>query len=271
MNINNKVFPIPTDKSIEEYYKRCCIFLVHHFGKIDGLKLYKKFMNCIHNAINENKMNIALHNIQQKCINKGLIISALTNLDGNCMFESIIKAGVCGVISIAGLRNHIAKIMKKNKDTPNYFPNNSNTLNQIFNLLNIEDTQEINVKYISHKKNIVEYNYDVMCEDLSTLSSWTRLPTQLVLMVIALIYKLRIVIINDGSDNFTDETIIDIWDISTNNDIKTIYMGHVLKSHYILLDKNENIKNPVSIKYTKAAKNLKKFKNNIETRVLKNF
>lgn len=45
----------------------------------------------------------------------------------------------------------------------------------------------------------------MMCQDLVSNSSWTRLPMELILMVISNIFNLKFVIINDSDDY---ETVI---------------------------------------------------------------
>jgi len=68
------------------------------------------------------------------------------------------------------------------------------------------------------------------------------LPTELILMFISYLYKIRIIIINNTSEY---ENVIDMNSEQV-NDVKNVYLGHLGESHYVPVDllenKNENQK-----------------------------
>lgn len=255
------------------YNRRCVTYLKNNFGTELGTKLYKMFVNYMKNLMSEILMNNALKQIQTKCDQQNINISCITKLDGNCLFESIISTGVCGNISIIELRKGIAFIMKTFKNMKNFFPTEESSLCELFDILNSGDAE---VKHViqDNDKQKIEYTYEIMCNDLCVLTSWCRLPTEIILMVISFLYKLKIIIINDKDSNW--ESVINVWDntILPETSITTIYLGHVTECHYVALKINNNNNNIIDNNvdknvdityYNESAIKLSTFIKNIET------
>ena len=258
-------FPqINGEKKLVNYYKKCGQYLKKYFGPNAPI-LYKKFIILMKNAISEERNNAALDKIQNKCKIDNLRISHLTELDGNCMFESIIKTGACGDISIAELRSGIAFIMTIYKDTKNFFPNQESSMSELFDLLNTGDG-EVNNVIKSDDNSIVKYTYDIMCKDLCVITSWYRLQTHLILMVVSFLYKLKICIINDEESEL--KYIINVWEnsIIPENEIRTIYLGHITECHYVPIceNNNDNLEIEPIMHYTGEMKKLEDFIKGIE-------
>ena len=239
-------------------------YLTTFFGDTNGNILYKKYVTYIKNLYSENIMNDSLDIIQGKCDTKNLAIYYLTNLDGNCLFETILKTGLFGNLCIEELRHGIAFIMMLYKDTKNFFPNEENSLSELFDILN---SGEAEIKYVidDKTKKLVNYTYKVMCTDISSMTSWSRLPTEIILMVLSFIYKIKFVIINDKDSEY--ESVINVWDntIIPDTEIKTVYLGHIYEYHYVAIKEKEE---EVGIlHYTNSLNIIKKFIDSIEESV----
>lgn len=166
----------------------------------------------------EKTVNTMMRNLHKMCKIKGTVyVPVLTSLDGNCLMESFVYHGLGA--DVASMRRMLSIIMYIYRDYKNFFPNNDNTLQELFN-----QTNEVEIVELDGKK--FKYDYTAMCQDLSNDNSWTRLPTELILMVVSYIFKLNIIIIND---NNTYETNICI----TSMPRKTIYLGHIGEAHYV--------------------------------------
>jgi hypothetical protein len=182
----------------------------------------------------EKYMNELMNQLYKQCNkNYRLYVPVLTELDGNCLFESLVYHGI-GKDS-DDLRTIISMIMYIYKDYKGFLPTSDTTLKDIFNLTN-------EVEYVSCKKKIndtysvkfYKYEYNTMCQDLSNKHSWSRLPTHLILMIISYLFKVDICVINNKSDY---ENRINAFDAVENKpELKTIYLGHLGESHYVPLD-----------------------------------
>ena len=193
--------------------------------------------NILENARAEKHFNEILENIHNIGLKKGLYVSHLTNLYGNCLFESLIELGIG--TSVKTLREAIACIIYIYRDYKSFFETQEETIQELFVFSN-----EIEYVYCQKENTFYKYTYDVMCQDMSNENSWTRLPTQLFLMVISQIYQKEIVIIHDSGY----ETIIN----TNKNPSNKIYLGLMGESHYIPLKELTNDTNMVSPKYNEA-------------------
>ena len=73
-----------------------------------------------------------------------------------------------------------------------------------------------------------------MCQDLTNNHSWTRMPSQLILMVISYLYKVEIIIISNMNDY---ENRISAFDNLTEKpELKKLYLGHIGEYHYVPID-----------------------------------
>jgi hypothetical protein len=195
-----------------------------------GRQLYQYEKYLLEDYRAEKCMNNMMKDLYTQCKDKTLFVPMLTNLDGNCMFESLIYHGIGN--SVMEIRRILSILMYVYKDYKGFLPNIDMTLTEIFNMAN-------EIEYVVSKqkegnetvKKFYKYTYNVMCQDLSNNHSWSRLPTQLILMVLSYIYKLEFVIIGSNSSY---ENKVNVHDSIQN--IKKIYLGHLGESHYVPLD-----------------------------------
>lgn len=208
------------------------------FPKILNYETWNKYLNrplhtnekiLIHNFKIETQINHMMKQLYEQCNVNNMYVPILTNLNGDCLFESLnyYKIG----INVKQIRRILSVIMYIFKDYKNFLPNNDLTLLEMFNMIN-------EVSYVSCKSNenkeFYKYGYNVMCQDLNTIGNWSRLPTQLILLVVSYLYKVKIVII---SNNGNHTNIINAYEtISSKFNIETIYLGHLAESHYVPID-----------------------------------
>ena len=179
----------------------------------------------------EKYMNNMMKDLYVQCKNKKLFVPMLTNLDGNCMFESLVYHGVTS--SVMEIRRILSLIMYLYKNYKGFLPNIDMTLEEIFNMANeiecVVRRTKVNNEVV---KDYYKYTYNVMCQDLSNNHSWSRLPTQLILMVLSYIYKLEFIVVGSNSEY---ENKVNVYENPTFN-TKKIYLGHLGESHYVPLD-----------------------------------
>lgn len=173
----------------------------------------------------EARMNKKIDMIYEKCIDQKLYIPALTELVGNCLFESLNYHEIGS--SVINLRQGLSYIMFQFKDFPNFFPGQESTLCELFTCFN-------DIEYVFCKEDgkLYKYNYDIMCQDLADDMSWAKLPTQLILMVISYFFGVKIEIINNETSWVNTINV----NLDDQESLKTIRIGHILESHYIPLD-----------------------------------
>ena len=198
----------------------------------------------------EKRINQVMKILYKNCDRENLYIPFLTAIDGNCLFESLNYYGIGK--NIKSLRKGLAYFLLIYKNVI-VFEGNDRTLKQIF-----DDTNEIKYvkctnetrKKLKKKPLYYKYTYDVMCQDLTNSNSWTRINTQLLLMVISLLYKVDIYVVYD-TYNKTDKYMhnINIYD-GTNVSTEKVYLGLIDKYHYFPLDKIKE--KTQKIYYTKA-------------------
>ncbi len=205
----------------------------------------------------------------------------LTKLVGDCMFESLIYHGIGR--SVESLRKGIAFIMYIYKDYKNFFLTQETPLSELFSMWNeVEyvrcvqppvlkaEFERVKAERIAGnmhaKPNIpfpkyYKYTYEVMCQDLTCQYNWSKLPTELLLLVISLIYQIEITIVNVNihKDEESNEEKVNMYEhnISAFENVpiekrpatlRKVYLGHLGESHYIPMDAivDEKIKIAVS-------------------------
>jgi hypothetical protein len=192
-----------------------------------------------------NKQLEDLHNI---VIDKGYYISDLTNLHGNCLFESLVHHNICNDETI--LRKSLAHLLYIYGNYKGFFESQNETLRELFVFAN-----DIEFVFNPNDKTFYQYTYDIMCQDISNDNSWMRLPTQLLLMFISRLFNIEIIIIHDNghetiiNSNNSSETIINSNNssetiINSNNSSETIinsnnkiYLCLMNEFHYLPLKK----------------------------------
>ncbi len=197
---------------------------------------------------NEKLNNMALQRIQNKALENGLYVPCLTDLIGDCMFESIQHTGFCENKDI--FRSSISSLFQLFGDSK-VLSNQDLTLKELYDQVN-------EIKYVfCHKTALLyKYNYYTMCVDMNLPGSWSRLPTQLILVVISSFFKVRIHVYHDNG------YVSQICDSNVDKNIPlddpegNIYLGLIGEHHYVPLlrrkNLNEELPCPQYIKYQHA-------------------
>lgn len=172
-------------------------------------KLVKLYSIC--KTINKNK-------------NKKFIVTNLTKADGNCLFTSLVEADIGS--SIESLREGIAHLMYQFRNHKNFFFNDERSLKEMFDV-----TNEIEYVLCDNGK-VYKYSYETMCQDIADNYSWSKLPTQIILMFLSRIYKVEIKIISSNGVFINTVNAYEGVDVPIE---KTIYLGHLDESHYVPL------------------------------------
>lgn len=220
------------DKNTYTYNKKLWMKFLRRKLSYDEKKLLK-------NVKFQRRWNKKLCKFYDVCDKNNLHIPILTNLDGNCFFECMVYNGL--YTSVDELRQKLSELMLINKH--NKFSFLDCTMEESFKLFNeidyvlfdedgnitSEDSDE-NGDDNGDNKRKCEYTYDVMCDDLATDCSWSKLPTELIIRFMSFMFKLKFEIYHSNGH----VTLINTFDNDNNNDnIKTIRLGLIGESHYI--------------------------------------
>ncbi|AYV77019.1 MAG: hypothetical protein Barrevirus8_5 [Barrevirus sp.] len=218
----------------------------------------------------EKQMNKMMKDLYCQLIKKELnyYVPKLTALDGNCLFESLNYYGIG--TSVQELRSVLSMVFYLFQNYKNFLPGQEASLGELFSFTNEieyvyskEKDEETGEKY----KKYYKYTYQIMCQDMNNMSSWQRLPTQLILLVVSYLYKSEIVIINSSTGY---ETVINAYEsVNHNHDISKIYLGQLEEFHYLVLDVLEAGKEFTPLFYTEARDNLSQFGTFIQISKLK--
>ncbi len=182
---------------------------------------FKKLMNKLHEACEEYK----------------LYVPYLTKFNGNCMFESL---QYHGIISTDYKHRHgLAFILYIFKHYKNFIPGDERTLAEQYH-----DTTYDPPKYVSSKNRLMKkgeiqfykYSYDVMCQDLSNNGSWDKLRTNMILLILSRLYKLKIHILNITHNGSFLNTLNAFENLQHQPKLKTIYLANINEMHYLPLD-----------------------------------
>ncbi len=201
----------------------------------------------------EMKMNSHVKEIYDLVSQKDLYIPFLPDADGDCLFRSL--SPHLGGINIQDLRNILATVMCVYKSQSHFLPCDERSLQDLF-----EATNEIEYVSCTDKSGQVrfyKYTYDIMCRDLSNLSSWDRLPMQLILLVLSYVYKVEIEIINN-SQAINDVCAFNPHDPENRQQLKKITIGHINEFHYIPTFPKEDNKEYNCLYYNKYHKKMEK-------------
>lgn len=204
-----------------------------------------------------NQSIVSLHN---NCMMNNLRVSSLTNMYGNCLFESLMYHGIG--TDVKNFRKGLASLLYFYKDIKNFIPNTDMTLEEMFVLWN-------EIEYVccytkpDTENRYYKYSYNIMCQDLSNADSWTKLPTEFLLRVISHIYSLRIIIVGSTSDYLIT--------IESTNPKDTIYLGHLGESHYVAVDRMADIENFVPLFYKDSRKAFIKWAQAMEEKVVRKY
>ena len=217
-------------------YKYETTFEEEYWEKYLYRKLDIKEQMLLKSVQSENILNEKIEKIFNIGQKMNLYIPVLTNLHGNCIFESLQYFGLCE--NHENFRVALAYMMFVLKDVKGIIP----IMGEDMSLSDLCSVFSNDVEYVvcSTDKKIYKYNYDLMCLDLSSSTSWTRIHVDLILTFIASLFNLKIIIINNNEYTHEINPI-------NNQDTLEIYLGQIEEFHYIPLDKQKN--NETCLKY----------------------
>lgn len=274
---------------MQQYNNKNLIDLIDNYiyenNLYDGLdsNLNEKWKNKLNRELTPEEKIMLIKLIKEKDLNKDIfyfkkilmksncLIKEKTNYEGDCMFESLILLNIENNLNIISLRDKIANILLVVKDETNFFPKLNLSPLQIFNNMNEIEyvfNNDLNNNEVKSFNNIkIKYDFNCMINDLRTEGSWSRLPTELILMSISRIYNFKILIYHNKTHYITE--INQYYD----NNYEIIRLGLINENHYfpvLELDK-ELHNNPDVIKqildykieYTDNFNIFKKWKNNL--------
>ena len=170
----------------------------------------------------EIQVNKQITNIAKIASLENLYVPMLTNLHGNCLFESLKYHGL--ITDYDEFRKDLAYAMYIFKDYDKFFPDQNVTLTQLF-----DPTNEIEYVFCNKHSKLYKYTFTVMCQDLSSEFSWTRLPTELILRIMGELFGVQFLIYSDSS-TFVHKIPSEAIESTTK-----IYLGHLGEFHYIPL------------------------------------
>lgn len=185
-------------------------------------------------------MNDQLNLLYKQCKEHNLYVPILTDLDGNCLFESLVYYKVAKSIEV--LRQSVAYLMYIFKDYKNLLPGVDISLKEMF-----EFTNDIEVVYSVFKDDesnekivkFYKYTYDTMCKDLSTLYSWSKLPTEIIMRLMSYLFNIEFVILHNNNGHFTTVNVYSELPENQRPQMKRILLGLLGESHYVPIDKLE--------------------------------
>lgn len=190
-----------------------------------GRTLNKKEKSMVKEYRMELTLNADLKNMYKHLKELNYYIPVLTDPYGNCFFESLLYYKVDK--SITDIRKRVSATMEQYKEYK--LPDNDRTVEQLF-----MDTNEIQTIKIKQKNTIktIPYDYDEMCRDILRNGAWSRLPTQLILMVLSYVFKFNFIVMSDQ----TTYNILIKNNIDEESIYRSIRLGHISGSHYVPLD-----------------------------------
>jgi hypothetical protein len=220
-----------------------------YYPKTSDIEVWESFLNreltieeklYLMDVIIEKNLNKELLNLQKNLIKNGsLYIPKLTNNVGNCLFESL---EILNIGNSDQIRKNVAAIMTLCGKDDSFFPYLNMSLRNIF--VNANDIKNV---YDKNEKQIYKYNYDMMLIDLYSNYSWSRLPSELILMVISRIYKIKILIYHNNTEYVNE---INVWNNSSSFSPKIIRLGQLNEEHYVPIIEITNALNDSSVNNT---------------------
>jgi hypothetical protein len=185
---------------------------------IDEKKMFIK-------VFNEKDLNKSIFYFKKILMKSNCFIKAITKNEGNCLFESLGSLGIGdnddNINNSLIIRHNIASVLMLMENDDNFFPKLGLSPKKIFNNMN-----EIEFVKVGLENEVYEYNYDLMIYDLYSNRTWTRLPTELILMTISRIYNLKILIFHNKTHYISE--INQYYD----DDYSIVRLGLIGEQHY---------------------------------------
>jgi hypothetical protein len=224
-----------------------------YYPKTSDIETWESFLNrdltmeeklYLMDVVIEKGLNKEIYSLQENLKKDGsLYIPKLTSNVGNCLFESL---EILGYGDAEQIRKNVTAVMTLCAKDESFFPYIHQSLRNIF-----ANSNDIATVLDKNEEKCYKYNFDMMLVDLYSKHSWSRLPTELILMVISRIYKIQILIYHN---NTAYVSTINIW-----NDmqiVSTIRLGQLNEEHYVPIKQiTDDISGDIvnkKIKYVKA-------------------
>lgn len=220
------------------------------YADLVGKKITDDEINIIEQAELEEEHNCKLIKLYGKINKLDLRIVELTNLNGNCLFESLRILGLYD--DDVTFRYALAQLLLLFKNDKFKFETEEKSLNELFDLSN-------NIEEVICDDIIYKYTFEIMCQDIINRSSWERIPTELLLIFISKLFNINFEIINHRTGN-----IIKIY---SDNNAPVYYLGHLYESHYVPLKKKAKGQIDIWLLYQKYIKKFIKLGNELESLV----
>jgi hypothetical protein len=185
----------------------------------------------------EQKINNEIKEIYARAQQDGLYIPVLTDMKGNCLFESLQILGLFEDFNL--FRSGLAQILLILKNVPDFLPNIHEPLGEMFPNFN-----EVEFVKCGKTKKLYKYNYDAMCVDLAKDTNWTRLNTEMILRIICVLLNINVVIYHFKNKNAPDDLnpITRNLNLNPNEDTLTFHLGQTDDEfHYFPLKREENL------------------------------
>lgn len=224
-----------------------------YYPKTSDVETWESFLNreltmeeklYLMDVVIEKGLNKEIYCLQENLKRDGtLYIPKLTSNLGNCLFESL---EILGYGDAEQIRKNVSAVMTLCSKDVSFFPFIHQSLHNIFT-----NSNDIATVLDKDENKSYKYNYDMMLVDLYSNHSWSRLPTELILMIISRIYKIEILISHNNTQYITK---INVW-----NDmpiIASIRLGQLNEEHYVPIQQITNATSAdivtKKIKYVKA-------------------
>lgn len=182
---------------------------------------------------NHNFMNECIKELYDNVTSMGLYIPKLTVDDGNCLFDCFLHFNFGD--SIENIKKNIVNLLLYSKDIE--FLIQDTSPENIFANYN-----DINYVFENNSETLYKYTFEIMAIDILSYDGWTRINTELMLSIIAILLNLRFVIIHNTGYTHTIE-------FEKNENTKTYFLGLLCEHHYVPLVMIEDEKIPECIFY----------------------
>lgn len=231
-----------------------------YYPKTSDIDTWESFLNreltmeeklYLMDVVIERGLNKELYGLQENLKKDGsLYIPKLTSNVGNCLFESL---EILGYGDAEQIRKNVATVMTLCAKDDSFFPFIYQSLRNIF-----ANSNDIATVLDKDEEKCYKYNYDMMLVDLYSKHSWSRLPTELILMVISRIYKIQILIYHNNTKYVSK---INVWHQCEYISPIIIRLGQLNEEHYVPItqitnssssDEINNLIDNKKIKYVKA-------------------
>lgn len=207
--------------------------LISEYPKKTDIKAWEDFLDrnlsieekeILISVVIEKELNRDLLKLNENILSHGPYhVARLTKCIGNCIFESL---SILGLGSDEEIRKNVAAVMLLMRDEKYFFLDIENSLEELFGFQNCEEWVWERIE-----KEMYKYNYDMMILDLYSSGSWTRLPTELILLSISRIYEVKILIYHNNN-MYVNE--ISAWKPTDEKEI--IRLGQLNEEHYVPIE-----------------------------------